>query len=338
MELIGLKNKPRDVLYCGVDKQKIMSAKPELDLSALKTFAWLINERYKIHLRKDVEKKPAPWTKNPILQKYRFTNVRREHDTESKWLIKHIALNKDLSYEDKLMNCVLFRLFNKFTTSEIIGQPIKFDSGYKPRDYFYIFNCIRKENPKYVFFSGAFMNSGLKRTLKKYIPRTDLKYDNACMRMMYFMEYLRDTKFPEQIQKCKTQQQVYEIINSYNGLGEFLSYQIFVDFTYIPEFPFSENEFVIAGIGCKRGINYLFKDKSGLNYEECLFWLRDNWDEVVSCTPFDAGKLFIDLPKWDRKMNIMSLENCFCEFGKYMKAKKGTGRPRLIYKHKEENI
>jgi hypothetical protein len=43
-----------------------------------------------------------------------------------------------------------------------------------------------------------------------------------------------------------------------------------------------------------------------------------------------------DLPEEDRYMNVMSLENCMCELGKYMKTKLGVGRPRSRYKIEED--
>ena len=99
------------------------------------------------------------------------------------------------------------------------------------------------------------------------------------------------------------------------GFADFLAYQVFVDLTYIEDFPFSENEFVIAGPGCKRGMDKLFIDRDDMTYEECLFWLRDRFDKLMS---------------WlDRKGHWP--ENCFCEFSKYMKALDGTGRPKVRY-------
>ena len=46
---------------------------------------------------------------------------------------------------------------------------------------------------------------------------------------------------------------------------------------------------------------------------------------------YDPYKLFSDLPIYDRCINVMSLENCMCELSKYIKAVKGTGRPRNKY-------
>lgn len=329
-----MRNKPADVLYCGVRKDKIKTANPVVHEENLLHLYNFIHRRYRIHLRKDVLKKPQPWTKDPVLQEFRFTNVRREHDRETLWLINHITSNSKVSYDDKLMNCILFRLFNKHETSELISQPIRFNKSWNPEAYREVFEAVEVRDPHYIFFTGAFITGGMKRALKWYLPKGTSE-DSMPMRVMKFMEHLYADRVVSKIKVCKTQKDVYDLLRGYLGIGDFLAYQMFVDMTYIAEFPFSENEFTAAGPGCKMGLNFLFEDKDGMSYEECLFWLRENLGDLfirVLGKPWDPNKLFRDLPEHDRCLNVMSLENCFCELSKYIRAKTGTGRPRKKYK------
>ena len=336
--------KPNDVMYCGVRREKINSSKPILDKRKFRLLVSFIKERYKIHLRKDVSKIKPPFTKNVILKEFRFTNVRREHDRETLWLINNITSNKELCYEDKLLNCILFRLFNKHETSELINMPIPFleeqIDSYNEEFYREIFEYKSAEDPKYVFFTGAFNTGAVKRYLKRYLPEGQ-EENNMCMRVMKFITYLVEDKIHEKIKLCTSQEEVYELLRGYMGIGEFLAYQMFVDMTYIEEFPFSENEFTVAGPGCKKGLDELFKDRDGLSYEECLFWLRDNWKKLnISLLEkehrLNPKNLMVDLPEEDRVMNVMSLENCFCEFSKYVKTLEKRGRPRKKYVYKGE--
>lgn len=329
-----MRNKPADILYCDVREDKIRTARPIIHDENLLHLYNFITRRYKIHLRKDVLKKPQPWTNDSVLREFRFTNVRREHDRETLWLINHVTSNPKVSYEDKLLNCILFRLFNKHETSELISQPICFNEAYNPEVYRKVFEDTEKDDPQYIFFTGAFITGGMKRALKWYLPK-GTKEDSMPMRVMKFMEYLYKDGVVNKIKACMTQRSVYDLLRGYLGIGDFLAYQMFVDMTYIKEFPFSENEFTAAGPGCKMGLNFLFIDKDGMSYEECLFWLREHLGELftqVLGKPWDPDKLFRDLPKYDRCLNVMSLENCFCELSKYIRAKTGTGRPRKKYK------
>lgn len=76
--------------------------------------------------------------------------------------------------------------------------------------------------------------------------------------------------------------------------------------------------------------------------EECLFWLRDNMNEMFNglsygdCLPegyeWNPEQLFKDRAVYDRYINVMSLENCFCELSKYMRTYNKTGRPKVKYK------
>ena len=335
-----MKNKPHDTPYCGVSTQKISDfPKENINADSLNMLLYYVSERYKIHLRKDIRHIHPPYTKDPVLKQFRFTNIRREHDKETKWLIQHITNNQDLTYEDKLLNCILFRLFNKHETSELINEPIQFSKGYDPELYRPAFEQRYEDDPEYVFWTGAFYTGGFKRAAKCYMPE-GVK-DTMEMRAMYFMKYLLDQDITQQLtaDTIESPQDICNLLQSYMGIGEFLAYQMFVDMTYIDEFPFSENEFTIAGPGAKLGLRFLFGDRGKMTYEELIFWLRDNWHELNQYNIQNGHKhtaepifLFTDLPEDDRVMNVMSLENCMCEFSKFYKTKHELGRPRKIYK------
>lgn len=387
-----MKSKPNDVPYCGVGINKITDAAPVLDLEALGLYCYMIKERYAVRLKKDVYKQPAPWSKDPIFQQFRFTNVRREHDRETLWLIHNITSNPALSYKDKILNCLLFRLFNKHQTNDIIGTWINFDNLDKV--------ALRKKitdyataHPEYVWFTNAFITGGLKRaagsdilvvhkdhqltndekipvkmsawlvkepeepevpkavylTEKEAIKFCNLNPDYALyeakemdmrMRIINMVEKIYKDGFMEKLAACVNQQEVFKLLCTYNGIADFLGYQIFVDFTYIEEFPFSENEFTIAGPGCRNGLNILFQDFDDMNYEEAIFWVRDHIERFAQANGLDFVwyDVFSDLEEYDRCGNVMSIENTFCEFSKFYRAFKGTGRPRNRYKATQEAL
>jgi hypothetical protein len=329
-----MKTKERDVPYCGVDRKKIQKAKPTLNETNFRYLYQFIVRRYMIHKRKDVRGLPAPWTKDPILQEFKFTNVRREHDRETKWVLNNIV-NSDMVYENKLMNLILYRMFNKSSTLEIFGGAIDFANGLDDK---WIQDEIRedferklKDDPKYTFFTNAFLTCGLKVALGRQLDTND---SFMPMRIIKFACKLWNEGIVDKIKKAKTQERVYSALKNQYGIGEFLAYQIFVDFTYIEEFPFSENEFTISGPGCIKGLKYIFQDFDGLSYDEALFWLRDNIDFEFSRRDWkwEPFKLFDDLPEYDRYLNVMSLENCHCEISKYIRAVEGTGRPKNKYR------
>lgn len=332
-------NRPADIKYCGVDRKKVRNAMPRFNEKNLQHLFNFITRRYTIRKLKDVLKQPAPWTTDEVLQDYRFTNVRREHDRETLWLIKNIANNDQLSYDNKVMNTILFRLFNKKDTMEAMGAPVDFfDSRFHMTLLEMEKGLLKKQErePKYVFFTGAFNTGGVKNAANKYAYIENYDYDFMPTKVIAMIHGMRGVA--RKIKKCTSQEEVYLTLKSYPGLGPFLAYQIFVDLTYIPTFPFSENEFTIAGPGCKRGLDAIYSFKDGMNYEEALFFLRDNIDIIFQSRGWNwnPDELFDDLPEMDRHMNIMSLENCHCEISKYIRAKEDTGRPRQKYAASKE--
>lgn len=325
-----MKNKPADVPYFGVDEEKIKNSYPILSEKNMAHLYTFITERYKIHLKKDVEKLPPPWTDDPVLMDFKFTNVRREHDKTTKFLLNMLEEHKYDSYASKIMNIIVFRLFNKIETSKLLGW-VDFrnfnESKYR--------NRLQEAEKDFVYFTNAFYTTGMRQGFAS-------SYSNETFEPIRILRGCNHNKYilMSCIRHATNPQQIMDTLKKLKGIGNFLAYQMFVDFTYLEDFPWSENEFVVAGPGCKKGLDYIFEDRDGMNYEESLFYLRDNIEEYMNAissdyiedVDFDPEKLFSDLPEYDRHMNIMSLENCMCEISKYIRAIEGTGRPKNKYK------
>lgn len=369
-----MKTKKKDKLYCGVRQEVIENAVPLINWESVYYFKQFMIDRYRVHKRKDVKGLPAPWTKNPVIQEYKFTNVRREHDRQTRYLIENISTNKELTLEDKIVNSFLFRAWNNWDTLKAFGFPYGAEELYSPdlkNSVRATYKKLTQADTKRLWYNNAYNQGGTKHAWKfpagdgyqrAYKESEAKKYKDwepdIPLRPFHVGVWLGQQRIAERLLKAKDQQEAFEIIKDIRGFADFLAYQVFVDLTYIKEFPFSENEFVITGPGCKRGLDHIFIDKDGMTYEECIFWLRDhinggfeggyslfNNDELSDWAiehnkpnkKYDPEKLFSDLPEYDRCTNVMSIENCMCELSKYIKAVKGTGRPRNKYKpYKEE--
>lgn len=358
-----MKTKSFDVPYCGVRKEVIDSAEPILDWENVYHFKRFVVDRYRIHKRKDLKGLPAPWTDNPVLREFKFTNVRREHDRQTRYLIKSIVKNDDLTLEDKIVNCFMFRCWNNWSTLDSFGFPYSAETLYSSdlKEFVRpIYKRLQAADPGRLWWSNAYNQGGTKAACKfpdgdgyerAYKESEAKKYpdweEDIALRPFHVGVWLGRNDIVKKLLNAKDQQECFEVIKSIKGFADFLAYQVFVDLTYIPEFPFSENEFTVAGPGCKRGLDLIFKSRDGMTYEECIFWLRDNINAESHRGLFDASELleydyghplyvpvelFHDLPKYDRLMNVMSIENCMCELSKYVKAVNGTGRPKNRYK------
>lgn len=342
-----METKPRDELYCGVDKNKITEAQVKIHPENFGYLVHFMQERFQIHLNKDILKKPAPWTDDKILREYRFTNVFREDDYVTRELI-HQAQSLILTLEEKVLNTILFRAWNNPRTFKDFGGPWNTEMIYSGR----LKECVRpiyqrlhEEDPNRLWWSGAYNQGGTKNAWKFPDPNkvkerktarnkkgasafNDYEKDIP-LRVFHIGAWLKEMDFFNRIMQCKNQREAFELIKDIQGFADFLAYQVFIDLCYIPEFPFSENEFVVAGPGCKKGLDYIFIDADGLTYSEQIFKLK----EILESR---APQLNLLYKQCDKQINIMSLENCMCEISKYIRAAQGTGRPRCKYRPRKE--
>ena len=367
-----MKDKTRDIPYCGVREAKIKAANPTLSpFHRTLAHEWM-SERYKIHIRKDVQRLPAPWTDNPILRQVKFCNVRREHDRQSLNLINNIINNEALSMPDKMFNCVLFRMYNLWAPIEALGGPWTIEE-FGDIDLDLARSILQEyESQGGKVFTNAFNTGGLKQCLafpelvvnhkeqrfggmmvkvhrigqgivdemdykvaKKLAEDNPGEYTIEGWEPYMPMRIIRSlkafvNKYPdyfERLLECESPDEVYQAMyDEIEGLGPFLAYQIWVDFTYIPEYPFSENHFTIAGPGCRAGIDLLFLNKDGMTHEECIFWLRDNQDSVFEHYGYKREEFWSNEAPEDQCMNVMQLENMFCELSKYTRCVEAVQR------------
>lgn len=352
-----MKTKARDIPYCGVNEERIKKANPVLNEENMGHLLDFITERYLIHVRKDIKGKLAPWTQNPVLNLYKFTNVFREDDRVTRALIELVSHNSELSYEEKVVNTFLFRCWNNPDTFIDFGGPwtasaiyagLKLKERVRP-----VYHKLLEAEPERKWWSNAYNQGGTKyawkfpdgdgfsraRTEALGTQYSDYEADIP-LRTFHIGPWLLEKDTFYRLSKAKDQKEAFSIITEIRGFAKFLAYQVFVDLTYIEDFPFSENEFTVAGPGCCRGLDLVFDDYDGMSHEDALFFLRDNINEYFYA--LEAGdytgpawnpeQLFKYRDPGDRCLNVMCLENCFCELSKYIRTVNGTGRPRNKYK------
>lgn len=310
------KQKPNDVTYNKNPEllEKVNKANPVLDNGMLKLYYYYLTERHSIY-KKKLAGLPKPWTDNVIMQSNSFTNDHRYLDKTSKWYINNIVDNSSLTYSDKVWRAIIFRLYNKIETAELIelSNPDFFSFRYMKTSIDSI-NAYPNDP-----FSRAYKIIGIKYAYRNdptYISGYDV-WKGSLLNHIYNLYILNHGMVPMELESSG-ESCIRWLKDNIKGCGDFIAYQIFVDLTYIDEFPLSDNWTVLAGPGCKAGINMLCADRSGLSYEEFLYWMRDNIDRLFISidSAYDVHKLFEDLPEEWQYWSLQSIENSFCEFSK----------------------
>lgn len=321
-----MKNKVNDIPYLCCNEELIKDSTPNIDMDMLKHYYNYVTERYEIFKKRE-KGFPPPWTNDPILKEYKFTNVRREHDRTTKWLIDNISKSEKLSDGDMFWRTMIFRLYNKIETAELIELG-DYNSNFWNNIEDYANRLDKQETDVY---TRAYKTVSIKYRHKYKYPN----HDYRSSMLLFISDKAKDNNYSIPDGIMDNANKLFKYFISYSGIGYFLGYQLFVDMTYLPESvcPISENEFVVAGPGCKAGIDRLFIDRDCMSYEESLFWIRDNFNSMMrNINPNYDQKLMLDnLPEYDRHMNVMSIENTFCEFSKYCWSVLDIGSPRRKY-------
>ena len=84
-------------------------------------FLTFMRKREALRLKKEAGE-PWPWTDDDILNTYKFTNVKREHDRTTRWMREHwTGPNEGRPPEEIIFNCALFRYFGTSEFAAALG-------------------------------------------------------------------------------------------------------------------------------------------------------------------------------------------------------------------------
>lgn len=261
-------------------------------------FAW---ERQEIFFRK-MRGTPAPWTSDPILAHYKFTNVYRASDRVSQYLIRHVIYDGNQSPEEVFFRIVLFRLFNKIETWELLKtrlETVSFAEYSFPR-----YDRILSEalaGGRRIYSAAYIMPSG----------KTSFGHSQKHRNHLRLLECMMEDELPWRIAQAASMRQAFDLLQSYPSIGNFLAYQFVTDLNYSTLLDFSEMEFVVPGPGALDGIHKCFSDLGGLNTADIIRLVTDRQEVEFE----RRGLTFRTLGT--RQLQLIDCQNIFCEISKY---------------------
>jgi hypothetical protein len=269
---------------------------------------------------------PAPWTNDPILREYKFTNAYRASDRVSQFLIRHVIYRVDLPAEPSeiFFRVILFKTFNKISTWERLQSslgPLTYAS-YAERKYDRVLQRIMAQGES--IYSGAYiMPSGGRDAPHKFKHQMHL----ALIRGM-----MRDS-LPSKLAAATSMETAFSLLRSYPTLGDFLAYQYTIDLNYSPIMNFDEDDFVVPGPGARDGIRKCFADLGGYSEAEVIHLVTERQQMEFDARGLDFKSL------WGRRLHLIDCQNLFCEVDKYARVKHPeisgrTGRTRIKQRYK----
>ena len=284
-------------------------ASPQLMFSALApanptavydTYWRFAAERQEIFFRR-WRGQALPWTTDRILAEFKFTNAYRASDRVSQYLIKEVIYKGDASEEEIFFRTILFKLFNKIETWELL-QKCFGALTYHEFDFTAYDNVLSKASEDRSIYSGAYImpsgNSAFGTTRKH---RAHLK----------LLTQMMDDEVALRIAGAKTMPDVFTLLRSYPMIGDFLAYQYAIDLNYSSLINFSEMEFVVPGPGAKGGISKCFESRGGLSEADLIRVVTERQDREFERLGLNFKSL------WGRPLQLIDCQNLFCEVDKY---------------------
>lgn len=266
----------------------------------------------------------GPWTDNPVLGIYKFTNAYRAADRVSQYLIRHVIYRDDLptSPREIFFRILLFKLFNKIETWELLERslgPVTFED-YRFAAYDAVFSREMQAGRR--IYSAAYIMPPGSRSFGR-----SAKHQNHLL----LLESMMTDRLPERLAQTPTMQDGFEKLRAYPTIGDFLAYQFITDINYSELTDFSEMDFVVPGPGARDGLRKCFVDPGGLNEPELIRLMADLQEQEFERLGLDFQSL------WGRRLQLIDCQNLFCEVDKYARVAHPnvsgkTGRVRIKQK------
>lgn len=272
----------------------------------VREFVAFIKEREKVRIAKE-SGKPRPWTTDPILDKYRFCNVHREHDRVSRWLrdnwYPRFAGNPDIWFA-----AIVARLLNLPDSLAEVRDCIL---PWKPRDFARVLHHRKLSGLKN--FNAAYIVS----TNGVAMEKVDYLVERVLTPLWKARKQFNGPQHPNTLESW------HRDFMCFDGLGSFIAAQVVADLKYMEPWQSAPDwwTFASSGPGSRRGLNRVFE------------WPVDKpWNEASwrVCLVTLAGVSAVH----KLGLHAQDLQNCLCEFDKYERALDG-GAPKQIYK---ENV
>jgi hypothetical protein len=255
-------------------------------------------ERQEVYARRLAN--ASPYSDDPILQSYKFTNAYRVADRVSQFMLREVTYSEDQSADQVFFRTVLFKLFNKIETWNLLRQSlgeIRWSPTIIPTISRLLAESFAKGNR--IYSAAYIMPSGGGVYARKHDAHLGL-----------LLKMMQEGTF-RQVRSARSMEDAFRILRAQPMLGDFLAYQFITDINYSSICNFSEDEFVVAGPGARDGIRKCFPDMPMQLATEAIKAVC-----AAQTQEFDGrGLSFRTL--WGRPLQLIDCQNLFCEVDKY---------------------
>lgn len=267
--------------------------------------------REKLRLRKEA-KEPWPWSEDDILNTFKFTNVKREHDRTTRWMRQHWTgpkLNRPGG--EIIFNCALFRYFGTAEFADALGWQTEWIAE----------ECIKLAKDRRARNERVFTGAYIIPTLGQRGPKVE-----AVCNLILSPLWDRRDRIAEVAQETKRWEMVAVEMKKLPGFGGtgFMTKEALQDVMQTPVLANARdrNTWCPAGPGARRGLNRIHnRDLKRVVGEAQLL------KEMISLLTASA----LALPAFMPELELHDIQFQLCEYDKYERVRFGQGRPKARY-------
>ena len=242
---------------------------------------------------------PGPWTEDPVVSRYRFTNAYRAADRVSQDLIRVIYAGPQ-NPRDLLIRILLFRFFNKPQT----WSALKLARGEITANDFDVETYSKILDERLAcgerVYSAAYI-----------VPPPPFGEQRKHRNHLRLIEHMMASSLERDLSSAGSLQDVFLRLSSFPSLGPFLAYQLTIDLNYSTLIDFDEDDFVVAGPGALSGLVKCFPDARGVDPADVIRAMVDTQEEQLEFFGIEFRDLF------GRPLKLIDCQNLFCETDKY---------------------
>lgn len=265
-----------------------------------------IRERESIRIKKEAGE-PWPWTRDTVLLSYRFCNIRRNDDRETRYIHQN-WLTPNEGHPDLWFAMVVARIVNWWPSLEAVGLPLP----WKPTVFTNAMD--RRKDFGLKVFTGAYMihaDAHAEGTKAQYLAE----------RVLTPMWKARETTRPRE---GDTLDAFHKRLMTFRDMGSFMAGQVVADIKYDTQGPLADapdwQTWATSGPGSMRGLNRV------MNADIKRPWTEAEWRYTFSVL-YEEMQPYLD----GLDLTGQDLQNCLCEYDKYCR-----GSSRSKYHPKKE--
>ncbi|MER9056688.1 nucleotide kinase domain-containing protein [Mesorhizobium sp. M0910] len=265
------------------------------------TYWRFAHERQQVYFKR-LHDPVGPWTNDPIIARYRFTNTYRAADRVSQYLIRHVQYEEGRSQnvEELFFRTLLFKIFNKIETWEYLERAVgplcwattSLEQMSQALD--------RMMAAGQAVYSAAYI-----------MPAPKFGHVRKHANHIALLKMMMEDSLPARVANAGSLREVFDLLIPYPGLGRFLAFQYTIDLNYSAMLDFEESDLVVAGPGALDGIAKCLSDSGNLSAEEVIHMVTESQGDAFARLGLNFARL------GSRPLQPIDCQNLFCEISKY---------------------